>query len=255
MKGSDLTPSERREFAIHEEIITEGLVNFIEVGRSLAWVKNRRAYREDFATFEDYCRLKWGLNRSRAYRLIGSSGVVDALVRARISLDANGATVLPMNEAQTVPLQRLLDKGGKEVANCWAEALDTAPTDAKGKLVVTAKHVEATVFRWIAADEPYVEQSDPPEAEPKPEPDPIAEWNAEVEEFCRGLIHYAAENCPIGPWIDSNRATIALESVKAAAALYRLSKGRGECPACDGARCEKCRDTGFMPRRELETFA
>jgi len=251
MRGNELTPTERRELSYHENIIERGLVGFVEVGKSLAWVRDTKIYLYTHPSFEEYCKEKWDVSRQQAYKLISASLVTNMLDRERVKLDESGATIKPINESQAQPLYKLIESGDKEVANCWAEVIDTAPTNADGTPHITSKHVEETVHGWIEADEPYVEE---PTVEPVEEVrvDPMVEWNGTLESFCRGLVAFASENYPVGPWLDTNRAAIALEQVKSAASTYRLATGKGECPECDGDGCEKCKQTGFMPRRELE---
>lgn len=58
-----------------------------------------RLYREQFATFEDYCRERWGMSRVHAHRLIESAEVIGNLLPI-------GNTV-PANEAQARALTGL----------------------------------------------------------------------------------------------------------------------------------------------------
>ena len=41
-----------------EEIITEGLPTFVKVGRALLQNRDRKLYRNDYATFAEYCEKK-----------------------------------------------------------------------------------------------------------------------------------------------------------------------------------------------------
>ena len=49
-----LGPSERQQFDQLDETVRRGLATFIEVGQALTEIRDRRLYREDYSTFEDY---------------------------------------------------------------------------------------------------------------------------------------------------------------------------------------------------------
>lgn len=50
-----------------------GLSAFFDVAYALMEIKQRRLYRGEFASFEDYCRNRWNMRRAHAYRLIGAA--------------------------------------------------------------------------------------------------------------------------------------------------------------------------------------
>lgn len=72
-----------------ETVIEHRQVTFIEVGRALMEIRDRRLYRETHATFETYCRERWGWGRAHANRHIDATCVADALA----SVDAKPETV------------------------------------------------------------------------------------------------------------------------------------------------------------------
>jgi hypothetical protein len=59
-----LTISEQNEFERCEIVIKQGLETFIEVGTALMTIRNKRLYRAEFETFEEYCRDRWGMERT-----------------------------------------------------------------------------------------------------------------------------------------------------------------------------------------------
>ena len=83
----------------------------------------------DYATFEDYCRERWGLTRRHVNRQIAAASVVS-------NLGPIGPK-LPQTESQARPLSQL-DPDQQRAA--WAEAVETAPG---GK--ITAAHVQTVV--------------------------------------------------------------------------------------------------------------
>jgi len=62
-----------------EVVIERGQQTFIEVGRALMEIRDRRLYRETHATFEAYCGERWGWTRQRANQQIDAACVADAL--------------------------------------------------------------------------------------------------------------------------------------------------------------------------------
>ena len=62
-----------------EQVIERGLAAFVEVGNALLRIRDDRLYRETHATFEDYCRERWGLSRPHAYRLMDAAATTEAL--------------------------------------------------------------------------------------------------------------------------------------------------------------------------------
>jgi len=103
-----------RSLEENEVIIGQGIATFIEVGIALAEIRDGRLYLETHSTFEDYCRVRWDLGRSRAYQLIDSAAVStiadipnEAVARAAAPLkDDPEALRAAMAEAEA-------DAGGK----------------------------------------------------------------------------------------------------------------------------------------------
>ena len=62
-----------KALASREAAITAGLRSFVAMGESLCDIRDRRLYRETFATFEGYCRARWGWSQSQADRLIDAA--------------------------------------------------------------------------------------------------------------------------------------------------------------------------------------
>jgi len=145
-----LLPGEADQLAACEEIIERGLQTFIEVGFALASIRDRRLYRVEFGTWEEYCTARWQMSARRATMLCAASETVRNLGlgdpnRNNCSElgEANrnncSELALPANESQVRPLVGLPPE---EQRAAWAEAVATAPN---GRL--TARHVEQTVLK------------------------------------------------------------------------------------------------------------
>jgi hypothetical protein len=69
-RGAGLDGAEQEQLAQSEAISEDGLRDFFEVALALLRIRDERLYRQTHATFEDYCREKWGMT-SRQYHLLG----------------------------------------------------------------------------------------------------------------------------------------------------------------------------------------
>jgi hypothetical protein len=118
-----------------EDIIKKGMTTFIEVGMALVTIRDQRLYRDEFATFEQYCGKRWSISRPRAYQLIEAAETVGRL--------STTVDILPSTERQARPLASI---PAGEQSQVWQAAVDSAPDG-----VVTAAHVQAVVDEHKAA--------------------------------------------------------------------------------------------------------
>lgn len=102
-----LSDPEREQLASCEATIEQGLATFIAVGNALMTIRDSRLYRQGFASFEDYCRQRWGMSRPRAYQLIDAASVSTVVDTA--------------NEAQARELAPLKSDEG-EILTAWRDA-------------------------------------------------------------------------------------------------------------------------------------
>ena len=116
---------EQQELAHCEAVIERGLETFFEVGQAMAIIREKRLYRADYKTFEEYCRDKWGIQRNYANKLIAASEVVANLEMG---------TIVPKTETQARPLTSLEPDQQRVV---WSELLQDA--QASGKPITAAK--------------------------------------------------------------------------------------------------------------------
>ena len=70
-----LDATERAALTDCEATIERGLQTFVEVGTALLTIRDRRLYRAQYKTFEDYCQERWGMSRPRAYQMIDAAAV------------------------------------------------------------------------------------------------------------------------------------------------------------------------------------
>lgn len=143
-----LTDPERNQLSECESIIKQGLTTFLDVGRALAQIRERRLYRETHKTFERYCKDVWDLGRATAYRKIDGYKVVRILEEEMSATadkmspigdknssdttspigDKNSSPapdiLLPMNEAQARKLTRLAPENTVEAWNLVREYIN-----------------------------------------------------------------------------------------------------------------------------------
>lgn len=126
---AELTLAEQHDLAGLEQRIERGFAVFVDVGTALMEIRDRRLYRQQYSTFEEYCRVRWGLKRQRAYELMDAAGVVQNL--------SENFRHLPTRESHAAALAPLEPEVQREL---WQRAVESAPN---GKL--TAAHVKQVV--------------------------------------------------------------------------------------------------------------
>lgn len=127
-----LTEPERRALEQHEEIIERGIQTFMEVGHRLQEIRDARLYREQYSTFEAYCKERWGWTRQYASLLIKAS---DTAARLSTMVDMPA----PNSERQVRPLTKL--KTTEEQYEAWCKANEIAEEEdapLTGKIVQQA---------------------------------------------------------------------------------------------------------------------
>ena len=112
-----------------EYVIERGLKAFFDVGNALLEIKNSQLYRNDYDTFEDYCRERWGFAKSYAYYQIGAAKVINNL--------STIVDKLPETETQARPLAQLEPEQQREV---WLRVIELAKNNK-----ITAEFIESII--------------------------------------------------------------------------------------------------------------
>jgi hypothetical protein len=100
-----ITAVEKSRLAECEAVIKTGLNTFTEVGNALAEIRDSRLYRDQFDTFEAYCRDKWSMARSTAYQMIDGAAVSAIADKTgfKISSESQARELVPLkNEPETL---------------------------------------------------------------------------------------------------------------------------------------------------------
>lgn len=109
----ELTKTELTRLGQCEAVIAEGAKTFVAVGNALLEIRDKRLYRLEFSTFEDYCFKKWGIARRHSYRMIAAAEIVENV--------SHGTHLAPQNERQLRPLTILEPEEQREV---WAQVVE-----------------------------------------------------------------------------------------------------------------------------------
>lgn len=77
--NAPLSATERQALQEHELAISQGLSAFVSVGLALIDIRDRKLYRPDYKTFENYLLRRWSIGRAQGYRLMEAADVVHHL--------------------------------------------------------------------------------------------------------------------------------------------------------------------------------
>lgn len=146
-----LSIDERNELERCEVVIKQGLETFIEVGQALLTIREKRLYRLEFGTFEDYCRGKWDFGRRYVNQIIQASEIVSNLGAI--------APILPQTESQARPLTSLEPEAQREA---WKEVVQQSEQTGQP---ITAAKVQDVVSTFKQAKQEYREAREVQRAE------------------------------------------------------------------------------------------
>ena len=139
-----------RTLAECEAVVERGFDTFVEVGRALLEIRDRRLYRgAGFAAFGTYCRERWGWSRQHAYRLIDGAQVAELVSPA-------GDTPPERVARELVPLARADQEAAVAL---WVELQARHGAHVTADLVRTAvaqhlgKEAPTPDFRPVSVDQ------------------------------------------------------------------------------------------------------
>lgn len=125
-----------------ERTIKRGIASFIEVGNALSEIRDSKLYLIEHETFEDYCRKKWGMERSNAYDLMATSRVALNVQDLGHSVNREAARELAkVPEEKQAEVVKAAAKSGKVTAKAIRATkpkpepdLEEAPEDRTAEL-------------------------------------------------------------------------------------------------------------------------
>lgn len=143
MENNLLSIEEKNEFDRCELVIKQGLGTFIEVGQALSNIREKRLYRIEFGTFEEYCQVKWSIKKSTAYQLISASEIIENI--------RNCGQILPNSESQARPLTQLKPEAQQQA---WKQVVEQSKISGEP---ITSQKVKEVVDTFKQAKENYRE--------------------------------------------------------------------------------------------------
>ena len=142
---------EKNNLQYHEQVIQKGLASFIEVGESLMAIREGKLYRAEFGTFENYCKVRWGISKRHANRLIGAKELQDEMgpIGPKIQTESQARELakVPTEKRQEV-IERTIEKEGKLTAASIKDMAQQLTEEREPEVVTTT--VESTAMQQAA---------------------------------------------------------------------------------------------------------
>ena len=229
----------------HDELcraVSKDLPTFIRVGSYLIELRELEVYKATHKTFETFVLEQFSLERAQAYRLMDAADV-----SKNICLQIGDTTpiLVPQRESQLREVAKAPPEKQAEVVRKAAEKAaeeNRKPTAADYKKVVGELLLEGeSVAESVPApNAPPVPR--PPEHHPKEMAGPLMAHVSTLTKMLNDLKKRKDERG--GEWIDVQAISTQVSALK-----YSLKSSIycADCPACHGERCEKCKQTGFLP--------
>lgn len=156
-----LTAAETKRLVAYEAIFEDSKKEFMKGWEALMCISEEGLYRATHATFEQYCREKWGISARYANRLMLADAVVDNIKSDQ--LVSSEPAAIPENEAQARPLAALTPPQQIEAARIVGKTTGkhTAKDFESAADKVTGKKAKA--------DKPEIASGDSDEEDPRGE--------------------------------------------------------------------------------------
>jgi hypothetical protein len=235
---NELTNIEQNRLDSLEDTISKGMKSFYAVGHALSEIREKRLYRSQYDTFEDYCRDRWQFTASRGRQLM-------AAVEAIASLPESAPK--PANASQASALAEIDEDIREDV---WDAARSNAESEGRS---VTARDIRE------AADEHFSDQTGVIDAEFETLGDTnrgtadlafklALDAIKEAQDAAEALIKTSAK-----AWLLTSGSAL-LKHLRDARDHVRGAKPAGICPSCEGVGCSKCLETGWVNKTRMDAL-
>ena len=220
---------EQERFHELEIIIEEGREAWYNVGCAIWEIRERKLYKPDYKTFEEYCKERWGWSRRHCDQVASASRIIQLLP------DAKTRTAVPISRAAATELGKVPEEERPAVI---AEASKATP---KGKTISSMAIRSAT-------PPPKKKQPDVElDKVGRPIPSKVLPlWNRAFDaseilshiSIARvGLIKYRDSADPLFAEVDFPSA---LSNLDQAYGYVKEAKPFAVCPSCQGKMPEGC---------------
>lgn len=116
-----LSKTGARMLAKAEDVIERGLSGFMEVGAALEQIRDGRLYRQDYETFEAYCRGRWDMSARRARQLMDAMEIGTIVP---IANEAQGRELAGLDPEEVIEVYEAAQADGDVTAKSLATARD-----------------------------------------------------------------------------------------------------------------------------------
>lgn len=122
-ENDKMTDADLADLARLETHIDRAIAAYRQAGLALKEIRDRRLYRHQFGTFEDYVEVRWNMTRSRAYHMIRAAEVAEQLLEDSgfAGMELGAAVRLPEGDGQARQLLRIPEDQRSEVWNSIIE--------------------------------------------------------------------------------------------------------------------------------------
>jgi hypothetical protein len=140
---TQLTSHEKQILAECEQQIQRHFETFKQAGSALLQIRELRLYRENYVSFDEYCRAKWDMTKTSANRLIAASKVSEDLAKTL----PNAHEVLEhLTESAVRPLTLLDSKQRAKVMKRVVKETPTSRSITASVITQVAKELVPSAF-------------------------------------------------------------------------------------------------------------
>jgi hypothetical protein len=111
-----LNDEERIRLEQLEHVIAGSIQSFLVAGKCLLEVRDRKLYREQYSTFQDYCVKRWGITERRGLELARATTVAEHLLIGPAGPEGDSPLPADLGSDVLRPLTRLCPE---LQAECW----------------------------------------------------------------------------------------------------------------------------------------
>jgi len=239
----------RKEHIRACEVIDQNLPALHVVGRELLKVNSLEIYKETHSSFASFCKERFDLDRSTAYRYMKSAEVVENLSAAVVEeVSPNCQQKLPILPKKESQLREVAKAPAEQQAEVVKQAVEKAAQENRTPTANDYKNaVRKVVGELVNEDEQLPEEqpkSDGKDSRPNPRQmdGPIAAHVKTLTQMLNDLKKRQQEHG--GQWIDLQTISSQITALKQ---ILKSSLYYADCSACSGKGCERCRQSGFLP--------
>jgi|MDTC01.3.fsa_nt_gb hypothetical protein len=214
-----------------ERKIQEAIRKFSDAGEALKIIREDRLYRSEFASFNAYCKSRWGFTKQRANQLISAT-------------------------KQTSELPNLSNEAAaREYARHDEETRNLIRVELLDEEQVTTRDIQAVV-----------KKQNSPEVVLDGKGDPVTDsWflgvlatGRGVGSITRDLMETVKEVKIEGEWnqyLTGQRAQEFEMTIRNAVAALKWAMPHAVCPYCTGSGCQNCHEMGWVNKDTYDATA